>query len=164
MAFADPQKPRPELVAVGQIIEEAAQLTALKANSDQLDIDIESGRSDKQVFVDSAQIATAIANILCNCLESYDSQTGPIKIAVDQGSSSDFVKITVTDFGCGMDAETLRKVTQPFFSAKPAGRKRGMGLAHAQRLIQINKGSLHISSQPGSGTTVTVLLPVLVRG
>jgi signal transduction histidine kinase len=58
-----------------------------------------------------------------------------------------------------MDKETLRKATQPFYSAKPAGRKRGMGLAYAQRLIQLNKGSLNIKSEPGKGTTVTILLP-----
>ena len=58
-----------------------------------------------------------------------------------------------------MDEQTLSKATQPFFSDKPAGRKRGMGLAHAQRLIEINNGTLDIASQPGKGTTVTVTLP-----
>jgi signal transduction histidine kinase len=41
----------------------------------------------------------------------------------------------------------------------PAGRKRGMGLAHAQRLIEINHGTLSLASQPDKGTTVTIVLP-----
>jgi len=67
--------------------------------------------------------------------------------------------LQVSDFGCGMDREIVQKATQPFFSAKPAGRKRGMGLAYAQRLIQLNGGSLNITSKPGVGTTVTIYLP-----
>jgi signal transduction histidine kinase len=63
-----------------------------------------------------------------------------------------------------MDAETVSKATQPFFSARPAGRKRGMGLAHAQRLIELNNGSLQIKSQPGTGTIATILLPIRVSG
>ena len=51
------------------------------------------------------------------------------------------------------------KPTSPFFSAKPAGRKRGMGLAYASRLIRLNRGTLEIESQPDHGTTVTITLP-----
>lgn len=69
------------------------------------------------------------------------------------------VKIVIADHGCGMDAETLRKATHPFFSAKPAGRKRGMGLAYAARFIQLNKGTLTLASQPAKGTTATICLP-----
>lgn len=69
------------------------------------------------------------------------------------------VKLEIKDSGCGMDAETLKKATQPFFSAKPAGRNRGMGLAYAARFIQLNKGSLKIASEPGKGTAVTICLP-----
>jgi signal transduction histidine kinase len=58
-----------------------------------------------------------------------------------------------------MDAETVRKTRLPFFSAKPAGRKRGMGLAYAARVIELNEGRLNITSQPGEGTTVTIFLP-----
>jgi signal transduction histidine kinase len=58
-----------------------------------------------------------------------------------------------------MDEATVRKATSPFFSAKSAGRKRGMGLAYASRLIRLNRGTLEIESQPEHGTTVTITLP-----
>jgi signal transduction histidine kinase len=58
-----------------------------------------------------------------------------------------------------MDRETLQKAVMPFFSAKPAGRKRGVGLSFAARLIQLNNGSVNITSQFGIGTTVTISLP-----
>ena len=77
----------------------------------------------------------------------------------DADESGDLVKLTINDQGCGMDAVTLQKATQPFFSVRPAGRKRGMGLAYAARFVQLNKGSLDIESELGSGTAVTIYLP-----
>ena len=59
----------------------------------------------------------------------------------------------------GADAATLKKATQPFFSAREAGRKRGMGLAYAARFVQLNKGRLNITSERGTGTTATIHLP-----
>ncbi|MHC4158845.1 MAG: HDOD domain-containing protein, partial [Planctomycetota bacterium] len=159
MAFAEPPQPRPVRTDIKQMLDEATQLTAQKQNAEQLDIQINVAEDLENVLVDSAQIVSAIANIFSNSLESYDEGIGPIKVGAISEESSDFVKLQISDSGCGMDAETLQKATQPFFSARPAGRKRGMGLAHAQRIIQLNNGSLVITSQPGEGTTVTILLP-----
>jgi signal transduction histidine kinase len=58
-----------------------------------------------------------------------------------------------------MPEKGCEKATSPFFSAKPAGRKRGMGLAYASRLIRLNRGTLEIAGQAEHGTTVTVTLP-----
>ena len=159
MTFARPQQPRPGQTSIKQMLDEATYLAAQKQNAEQLDIQIDVADGVKNVFVDSAQIVSAIANVFSNSVESYSNQPGPIKVTADSDETGDFVKLAITDLGCGMDAETLQKATQPFFSAKLAGRKRGMGLAHAQRIIQLNKGRLDITSQPGSGTTVTILLP-----
>ncbi|UCC22135.1 MAG: HDOD domain-containing protein [Planctomycetota bacterium] len=159
MAFAEPPQPRPVSTDIKQLLDEAAQLTVQKQKVEQLDIQINISKALENAFVDSAQIASAIANIFSNSLESYDEGTGPIKVDAANDESGDLVKLQITDSGCGMDAETLKKAMQPFFSARPAGRKRGMGLAHAQRIIELNNGSIGITSHPGDGTTVTILLP-----
>ncbi len=159
MDFAEPQQPRPARISAKKLIDEAIKLTAQKVNTEQLDIQIDVTEGIKDVFVDSAQIVLAIAHILSNGLESYPDGLGPIKVTAATEQSGDFVRLQISDFGCGMDSEILQKAAQPFFSAKPAGRKRGMGLAYAQRLIQLNGGSLNITSKPGVGTTVTIYLP-----
>jgi putative nucleotidyltransferase with HDIG domain len=159
MAFAEPAEPRPAETAIRQILDEAVQLTAQKTNSEKLNIEIEVAEGIKNVFVDSGQIVSAISNIFCNCIEAYEDSTGPIKVAAADDKFGKALKVQIIDKGCGMDAETVEKAVQPFFSAKPAGRKRGMGLANAQRIIQINKGRLEITSEPGKGTCVTVYLP-----
>jgi len=159
MSFAEPPQPRPTSTDTKQIIDEAIQLASQKTNTEQINVQIQVAEDVESVFVDSAQVVSAIANVISNAVESYGDKSGPIKITADAVESGDLVKLQISDSGCGMDAETVQKATQPFFSAKAAGRKRGMGLAYAVRFIQLNKGSLNIASEPDSGTTVTICLP-----
>ncbi|MGA1979906.1 MAG: HDOD domain-containing protein [Sedimentisphaerales bacterium] len=157
--FASPSQSRPTSTDHRQILDEAIQLASQKTGVEHIDARIEVIGDIKNIFADSAQVASAIANVVCNSVESYADSTGPVKITASADKAGNFVKLTIADLGCGMDAETLQKATYPFFSNQPGGRKRGMGLAHAARLIQLNAGSLSITSTPGSGTTVTILLP-----
>jgi len=160
MGFAEPRKPRAAVTDVKKMLDETVQLTSRKTNIENPNVNIEVADNVDSVFVDSAQIVSAIANIISNAVESYQDKSGPIQISAETDESGDMVELLIKDRGCGMDAETLKKATQPFFSAKPAGRKRGMGLTYAARFIQINKGLLNITSEPGGGTTVTIYLPV----
>jgi len=157
MSFAQPPRPRKALVATRQIIDEALELAALKTHSETIDAQIEIDDSINDVFVDSGQIVSSLASIISNAVESYENQTGPVHITAARAGSS--VRIEITDQGCGMGTQTLEKAMYPFFSSKPAGRRRGMGLATAVRLIELNGGSLKLASEPGKGTTATVTLP-----
>jgi len=159
MSFAEPPEARAARTDIKQMLDEAIQLAMQKTKAERLDVQIAVAEGLESVFVDSAQVVSAIANVISNGVESYGEKPGPIKITAEAAESGDSVKLQISDVGCGMDAETISKATQPFFSAKPAGRKRGMGLAYAVRFIQLNKGSLNIASEPGSGTTVTIYLP-----
>jgi len=163
LSFAEPQQPRPDKTNIKQIIDEAAELAALKANIGELDLEMNIAADTAELYVDSAQTATAIANVFSNCVESYGNRGGPIKVSVSR-EAKESVMVEIKDFGCGMDADTLAKAVVPFFSAGPAGRRRGLGLSYAVRLIELNSGSLNITSQPGEGTTVTILLPCKEAG
>lgn len=158
MSFAEPPKPKPARTALKQILNEAVQLAGLKTEVENIDIQIEVAEPDGNVLVDSGQIVSALANIIVNAVESYGDKPGPIEISAAPADRG-LIRLAISDLGRGMDTETLQKATQPFFSAKTAGRKRGMGLAYAARLIQLNGGALDIASKPDGGTTVTVLLP-----
>jgi signal transduction histidine kinase len=95
--------------------------------------------------------------VIDNSVESYADALGPVKITAEPTDAG--VRVQVSDLGYGMDGETIRKAMYPFFSAKPAGRKRGMGLAYTARLVQLNRGTLAIESHPERGTIVTISLP-----
>jgi len=159
MSFAEPPQPRPTRTDIAQMIDEAIQLAERKTNTEELDIQIEVADDIESVFVDSAQIVSAIANIIANAVESYRDNIGPVRIAAEIDTATQMVKLSIGDNGCGMDEKTLQKAIQPFFSARPAGRKRGMGLAYAARLINLNNGFLNIESEPDCGTTMSISLP-----
>ena len=71
-----------------------------------------------------------------------------------------YVRLTVADDGVGMDAETLRRALEPFYTTKPSGQGTGLGLATVDRIVTQCGGALSIASQPGRGTTVAAYLPV----
>jgi putative nucleotidyltransferase with HDIG domain len=160
MSYAEPPAPRKAPTPVGQILEEAVDLARQRLGGEALDLQIETAPDAAMVFVDSAQVATAVSNVLVNAFESYADTRGPVEVRIERAASGEYAAIRVRDNGCGMEAETLRKATLPFFSARPAGRKRGLGLAFADRLIRLNDGRLEIASEPGAGTTVTFELPL----
>ncbi len=159
MSFAEPPRPRPTRTDVKRVLDEAVQLTNRKTGVEVIDVKIDAGEEVESVYADSAQIVSAVANIIANAVESYREKQGPIEITAVAGEPGGPVTLTIQDHGCGMDEATLKKASQPFFSAKPAGRKRGMGLAYAARFIQMNKGTLNIESRAGEGTRVTIQLP-----
>ncbi len=157
MSYAQPAPPRTARTPISQIIDESIQLAGHKVAAEHVNAQVHISPEVKDVLVDSAQVVVAVANIIANSIESYADPLGPVKITAQSGHEG--LRLQINDLGCGMDEATVRKAISPFFSAKPAGRKRGMGLAYANRLIRLNRGTLEIQSQPEHGTRVTVTLP-----
>ncbi len=76
-------------------------------------------------------------------------------------SAHDFVTLTFTDTGCGMNDEILKHIFEPFFTTKEKGKGTGMGLAAVYGAIKQNSGDIQVESKPGEGTTFTIRLPAL---
>jgi hypothetical protein len=75
-----------------------------------------------------------------------------------------WVELVVSDTGCGMTPEVLRRVSEPLFTTKPEGRGTGLGLSTVASLVERYGGELALDSEVGVGTTVTVRLPVAPEG
>ncbi len=157
MAYAQPPQPRVGPADIRQVVEEAIELARQKTGVEHINTQVQVAQGVAPALVDSAQIASALANIVANAVESYAGAMGPVRITVESAPAG--LRLQISDLGCGMDEATRKKAASPFFSAKPAGRKRGMGLAFASRLIQLNGGTIELESQSDRGTTVTVTLP-----
>ena len=161
MDFARPPASSVAPTVVSRLIESA--LIAAKGLDDPADRTVVTTVPNvPRVGVDAALVAVALAELVGNAVQATDPKTGKITLAAGLTAGSNHVAITVTDNGCGMDEATAKRAFDPFFSGRPAGRRRGLGLAKAQRIVEAGGGSIRLDSRPGHGTTAVVLLPVAV--
>jgi PAS domain S-box-containing protein len=120
------------------------------------------------VFADKAQLETALVNLATNARDAMPTG-GRLTFAADHETvvhadkaglaPGRYIRFTVTDTGHGMDAATLARVGEPFFTTKEVGAGTGLGLPMARGFAEQSGGALSIDSSPGTGTTVTLWLP-----
>ena len=120
------------------------------------------------IWVDRHQLENALLNLAVNARDAMDGE-GQLTIAtgartVAEGElggarPGDYVVISVVDTGCGMDEATLDRVFEPFFTTKAVGKGTGLGLSQIFGFVRQSMGEIVIASEPGRGTTVSLLLP-----
>jgi putative nucleotidyltransferase with HDIG domain len=158
MAFAKPAPPVVRGCKMGHLLADAVKRA--KTLCDPADRSIEATVGEiPEAAVDETQVASAIAEVLANAIQATPAGSGRITLHAGFDPWSDRVVVTVTDNGLGMDETTLKHAFDPFFSAKKAGRRRGLGLAKAIRWIEASGGTIRLESQVGVGTRVMILLP-----
>ena len=126
-------------------------------------------RSLPRVMTDPGQLETALLNLIVNARDAMP-HGGTVTIAaraadVAEGQETDlaagsYVCLLVQDQGQGMDAATLARVTEPFFTTKGIGKGTGLGLPMVDGLAAQSGGKLKLVSEPGSGTTAELWLPL----
>ena len=110
-----------------------------------------------QIFCYPRQLNQVFMNLLVNAAHAIDKK-GDIEITTrDKGES---VEISIRDTGQGIPKDILPKIFDPFFTTKDVGKGTGLGLNLAYNIIQKHKGTIHVSSEEGKGTTFTIVLPV----
>jgi PAS domain S-box-containing protein len=125
------------------------------------------------VEADATQIRQVVLNLITNASEALDDRGGTIRVVTGTASGAEvaaadwsgpgaphaerYVALEVRDDGVGMDPETRRRMFDPFFSTKFAGR--GLGLAAALGIVRGHHGAIRVESEPGRGTGVRLLFP-----
>ncbi len=159
-------------VRLGDMVRELAKLLEVTL-SKKATLDFDLDGAAPPIAADATQIQQVVMNLITNASDAIGDQPGTITLrsgAVEYAEEALrayaphqpprpglFVFLEVTDTGCGMDAATLDRMFDPFFSTKFTGR--GLGLAATLGIIRGHHGGLRVSSRVGHGTTFRVIFP-----
>jgi signal transduction histidine kinase/CheY-like chemotaxis protein len=157
---------------VSEVVREAEELLKRLLTED-IEFRVVRGASDMVVRADITQIAQVLMNLVTNArdampkggkltLETKAVSLGNEFIQVHGfGEAGDYAAISVTDTGIGMDHKTREKIFEPFFTTKEVGKGTGLGLSIVYGIIKQHNGYINVISEPGSGTTFVIYLPVV---
>ncbi|MFH1878969.1 MAG: ATP-binding protein [Candidatus Omnitrophota bacterium] len=119
---------------------------------------------------DANQLQQVFVNFITNSWDAINSVEKPgkreITIKSALGEGRDHVEVLFSDTGCGISAENLEYIFNPFFTTKPPGSGMGLGLSIAYSIIERHRGRINVESEPGKGAAFKVIFPVAdkVRG
>lgn len=170
LAFARKQTIEPRILNLNETVSGMFKLLRRLIGED-IDLVWLPGNDLWPVFIDPSQIDQILANLCVNARDSI-GDTGKIiieteNVNMDQNSCAKepglvpgaYVKLTITDNGCGMDREILSHLFEPFFTTKEQGKGTGLGLATIYGAVKQNNGFIYVNSEPGIGTAFKIYLP-----
>lgn len=114
------------------------------------------------IFANPTELHQIITNLVTNAWHAIGSGTGVIEIITDvvtPPGACRHVRLRVRDNGCGMDERIREHIFEPFFSTKAPGKGSGLGLAVVHGIVESCGGSITVQSEPGKGTTFTLIFP-----
>jgi PAS domain S-box-containing protein len=123
------------------------------------------------VLADKSQLEAVLVNLATNSRDAMqDGGTITFSAAMEEVAGPHpadlrpgaYLRLAVADDGAGMDAATLKRAVEPFFTTKPPGRGTGLGLSMARGFAEQSEGTLTVASEPERGTVVTLWLPAAV--
>jgi PAS domain S-box-containing protein len=109
------------------------------------------------------RLEQVILNLIQNACQALPDRTRGLFIATEAEAGGAGVCITIRDEGAGIRANDLPRIREPFFTTKSDSGGIGLGLSISSRIVEEHRGSMQFSSEPGSGTTVTLHLPSAAR-
>jgi PAS domain S-box-containing protein len=170
LAFARKQTIAPKMLDLNATVEGMLNMLRRLIGED-INLTWRPGRDLWSVKMDPTQIDQMLANL---CVNARDAIAGIGKISVEAHNITldeehcaqqadftpgDYVTLTVTDDGCGMDFKTRLLIFDPFFTTKEADRGTGLGLSTVYGIVRQNNGFIDVYSEPGKGTTYIIYLP-----
>ncbi|BBO83284.1 hypothetical protein DSCO28_38500 [Desulfosarcina ovata subsp. sediminis] len=170
LAFARKQTVSPKVLDINETV---AGMTGMLHRFIGEDIDLAwlPGEAVWPVMMDPGQIDQIMANL---CVNARDAIADVGKVTIETGNvefdeaycahhygflPGEYVLLSVSDNGCGMDSETLGNIFEPFFTTKDSGKGTGLGLATVYGIVKQNNGFVNVYSEPNQGTAFKIYLP-----
>ena len=163
LTFARSEPARPEMTEIDACIASFAELIA-RTIGDRIALTLDLNAEGCACWVDRQQFENALLNLAVNARDAMDGH-GSLTIRTARGESDESgeaasLAVQVIDTGCGMSAEVLERVFDPFYTTKPAGQGTGLGMSQVFAFCRQSGGEVQIQSSEGKGTSVAMLLPL----
>jgi PAS domain S-box-containing protein len=172
LSFSRKKGPSREPLHVDEAIRDVIALLE-RAKSPGIEIKTDLPLALPEIEADRAQIESVIMNLMVNAVDAMPGG-GTIGISasvldIDRWrpgtnpamGTGRWVRLTISDTGCGMDTQTSMRAFEPFFTTKSSGKGTGLGLYSVYGIVQGHGGQINLSSEPGEGTTFDIYFPVL---
>lgn len=170
LAFSRQQILQPRVLDLGRIVSGLQRMLS-RLLSEDIQLLTSFPQDAGCVFADESQIEQVIVNLVINARDAMRSG-GKLTIEVgnvdiDEHSlvtnpdlhPGQYMQLSISDTGCGMDADTQARIFEPFYSTKLSAKGSGLGLAMVYGIIKQSNGVIEVSSEPAVGTTFMVYLP-----
>lgn len=170
LAFARKQTVSPRALDINGAVEELIKMLKPLIGA-QIELKWHPGDSLPNAMLDPSQLNQILTNLVVN---ARDAMNGSGLLTIETALKNvpagyefsevdtdpgDYLVLSVSDTGCGMDKETLARVWEPFFTTKPEGKGTGLGLSTVYGITRQCKGFVRVYSEPGKGTTFCIYLP-----
>jgi two-component system, NtrC family, sensor kinase len=157
LAFSRKSKMEFAPMNVNEMIEKSLMLSQHKLTLQNIQIKTDFDSKIPNLQGDFNQLQQCLINLVFNAMDAMP-QGGVLSIssAMQEG----MVQIRVCDTGCGIPQEMLTRIFDPFFTTKTEGKGLGLGLSTVRGIVTRHKGTIHVKSEPGKGTTFVLCLPL----
>jgi len=157
LAFARRRQPERRALDLKDVIENSVEMFQERLTRNHVEVEMALDAPCHAVHADADQMSQVLINLIMNAVQAMPDG-GTLRIALVP--ANDMVKLTVADDGQGIPPEALKKVFEPFFTTKEFGQGTGLGLTVVKGILEEHGGSIAVDSEPGKGTTFTILLPI----
>lgn len=157
--FSHPTEFSWQTVRIDDLIEASLEMLRYDQRYKAVQIDWESGGSDRTSYLQPHAMQQVLVNLLINAFDAMAEVDQP-RLKVRTTYQNNHCTISITDNGHGIAPAHIDHIFDPFFTTKPVGKGTGLGLAVSTSLVRNQGGRIDVSSTPGRGTTMSVTLPM----
>ena len=176
LTFSRNEAPQRSAVSLAEVVHDTERLLRVTLPP-AIELHMQLPQGLPPVLADATQVEQALLNLCTNAVHAIQGQgaeRGSIHVEAatvqpDQRlcerlglAPQDYVALTVRDSGPGMDATTLSRIFEPFYTTKPVGQGTGLGLAVVHGVMRTHEGGVDVHSTPGQGSRFTLYFPVAI--
>jgi two-component system sensor histidine kinase HydH len=158
--FARPITISKKPIQLKTFIENSIKLVERQAFENNIEVISSLSQEVEDAYIDPDRINQVLLNLYLNAIESMGNG-GNLTVTLAKNIEKNGIKIQVTDTGAGIGKDDMTHIFDPYFTTKPSGT--GLGLAIGHNIMEAHKGEINVESQLGQGTTITLMLPDVLK-